>query len=66
MLKIGEIMLDKRWISTEQLNYALSLSEQTNLRLGEMLIQLGWIGEQQLQQALKEQQWRRSGFWVIS
>ncbi len=66
MLKIGEIMLRKRWISLKQLEYALYLCKQTNLRLGETLIQLGWINEDQLQEALKEQHWRRLGLWVIN
>lgn len=66
VLKLGEIMLNKRWISEEQLEHALSLAAQHNTRLGEMLLQLGWIGEKQLEQALKEQYWRQHGFWVIS
>lgn len=65
MMRIGEIMIQKRWISTEQLHYALYLSNSNNRKLGEVLVELGWIAYEQLEQALKEQYWRKSGYWVI-
>ncbi|ELR99188.1 hypothetical protein [Gloeocapsa sp. PCC 73106] len=65
MMRLGQILLQKQWISSEQLSYALDVSTSKNLKLGETLVQLCWISDEQIEQALKEQYWRQSGYWVI-
>jgi hypothetical protein len=62
---LGQILLQKRWISQNQLEKTVHQLDRSDRRLGELLMQQGLISPDQLQQALKEQYWRRNGYWVI-
>ncbi|MDJ0601927.1 MAG: hypothetical protein QNJ37_24180 [Crocosphaera sp.] len=64
-MQIGQILLQKNWISSEQLEETIKLQTSQNNRLGELLLQKGLIANSQLESALKEQYWRKNGFWVI-
>ena len=55
---IGELLVQKEFISQVHLNQALAIQRHTSLKLGEILIQQGLISPQQLQQVLNEQRWR--------
>jgi hypothetical protein len=63
--KLGWILIHKRWISPAQLQMTLTQQLNANRPLGELLLEQSLISEVQLQQALKEQYWRRNGYWVI-
>lgn len=65
LAKLGQILLRKRWITSQQLEEAISLQAYYHLRLGELLIRQGILGPPQLEEALQEQMWRKKGFWVI-
>ena len=43
----------------------IQLQTSQKRRLGELLLQKGLIVKTQLDAALKEQYWRKNGFWVI-
>ena len=66
MMKLGEILLRKQWISAAELSQAVTQQRLTKKMLGEVLVEAGLIESQQLNMALKEQYWRNNGFWVIS
>lgn len=63
--KLGWILIRKRWISAAQLQTFLSKQPQSQQKLGELLLSAALITEGQLKQALREQYWRRNGYWVI-
>ena len=65
-MKLGQILLKKQWVSPTELAEAVAKQSLTKQRLGEVLVAEGLISLQQLNLALKEQYWRRNGFWVIS
>lgn len=65
-IQLGEILVRRRIISRRQLDSMLSEQKQTGERLGAMLFRKGMISYQRLQDALKEQYWRKNGYWVIS
>ena len=50
--KLGDLLLDRRFLTIEQLNSALEIKAQSKKRLGEILIDLGYITEDQLIQTL--------------
>ncbi len=50
--RIGEIMLQRGWITWEQLEQALVLQQRCRVRIGEILVQLGSISRSRLLQAL--------------
>ncbi|MEZ0576272.1 glycosyl transferase family protein [Halodesulfovibrio aestuarii] len=50
--KLGDLLLDRRFLTIEQLDHALEIKDKTNKRLGEVLIELGYITEDQLVQTL--------------
>ncbi|GFE68738.1 hypothetical protein [Chroococcus sp. FPU101] len=62
---LGQILLKKRWVSLNQLETTVNQQKDSNHKLGELLLQQGFIAQEQLEQALKEQYWRRNGYWVI-
>ncbi len=64
-MQLGQILLQKKWISSEQLEEAIKTQTRQKSPLGEVLLQKGLIGNDQLDTALKEQYWRQNGFWVI-
>ncbi|MFA6636156.1 MAG: ATPase, T2SS/T4P/T4SS family [Candidatus Omnitrophota bacterium] len=55
-LRIGEILVEKKIITAEQLNIAIKEQESTGEAVGEILKKLGFITEYQLLKALAEQQ----------
>ncbi len=55
-LRIGEILVEKRLITTEQLDRALGEHQKTKEFLGQTLIRLGLITEEKLLKVLAEQQ----------
>lgn len=64
-MKLGMILVHKKLISQNQLERGLEIIETTDKRLGELLLENGEISNSQLQEALKEQYWRKRGFWII-
>ena len=54
--RLGEILIEKKYISEAQLIEALSESKKQNMPLGSMLYQLNFITLDQLKEALHEQQ----------
>ncbi|MEO1131394.1 MAG: hypothetical protein AAFX40_01665 [Cyanobacteria bacterium J06639_1] len=65
-IQLGEILVRRHVLSRSQLDSMLSEQKQTGERLGAMLFRKGMISYQRLQDALKEQYWRKNGYWVIS
>lgn len=64
-MRLGQILLQKKWISSKQLQEIIQLQTSKKNRLGQLLLQKGLIVNNQLETALKEQYWRKNGFWVI-
>jgi hypothetical protein len=64
-MKIGEILIRKKLVSPNQLDRAIGKQEQTRQKLGEVLVDDCLISLDDLDMALKEQYWRKNGFWVI-
>ncbi|ACK64998.1 conserved hypothetical protein [Rippkaea orientalis PCC 8801] len=64
-MQLGQILLYKKWISSDQLEEAIKLQNNQKSKLGQILLQKGLIANEQLNTALKEQYWRENGFWVI-
>lgn len=64
-MKIGEILLRKKLVSPNQLNRAIGKQGETRQKLGEVLLEDSLISSDDLDMALKEQYWRKNGFWVI-
>ena len=53
--KLGEILVEKGFITREELEKALEIQKQLKKPLGEVLVELGYITEDQLLEALSEQ-----------
>lgn len=64
-MKLGQILIHKNIISSQQLQEALEMQSANSHKIGEILILKGLIQPPQLQEAILEQQWRNQGFWVI-
>lgn len=64
-IKLGEVLLRKRLISLVQLEYALANQTSACQTLGQLLLEEGMVSRRELEEALKEQYWRRNGFWFI-
>lgn len=62
---LGEILVKKKVISSDQLEEVIRLQSSYHKKIGELLMMQGFIQESELQQALKEQYWRRNGYWMI-
>jgi type IV pilus assembly protein PilB len=54
-LKIGELLLEAKAITKEQLDEALGTQPASGKKLGQILIERGWVGEGQLTQCLSLQ-----------
>lgn len=54
--RLGEILLERGWITHEQLYRALEKQQHARGRLGTALVEIDALSEEQLQQALSEQQ----------
>lgn len=50
--KFGDLLLDRKFLTIEQLDSALAVKNTTNKRIGEVLLDLGYITEDQLIQTL--------------
>ncbi|MEL4894454.1 hypothetical protein [Crocosphaera sp. Alani8] len=61
-MRLGQILLQKNWISPEQLEETIRVQASQKSRLGELLLQKGLIVNTQLEVALKEQYRRKNGF----
>lgn len=64
-VKLGWILVNKKIISQTQLESILTIQFRSDKKLGELLLEQKLISPNQLQQALKEQYWRKNGYWVI-
>jgi len=53
--RIGELLMEKGYITYEQLDHALDEQRKTGLRLGKMLMQLGYMSEERLIEILSAQ-----------
>jgi bacteriophage N4 adsorption protein B len=53
--KLGDVLIDNRDITMDQLNHALMIQKSKPQRLGEILQELGWLQPQALAQALQRQ-----------
>jgi adsorption protein B len=53
--KLGDLLLDARAITSEQLNQALAIQKTRPKKLGEILQEMGWINQQMLDQVLPRQ-----------
>ena len=57
--RIGELLVEKGWITVEQVDEALQIqtgqSEDERKRLGKILGDLGYVTEQQLEEVVREQ-----------
>jgi len=52
---LGEILLEKGFITPENLNIALEEQKKTGARLGQVLLKLGFVTEKQLAMAISQQ-----------
>jgi murein DD-endopeptidase MepM/ murein hydrolase activator NlpD len=57
-IRIGEVLLEKKLISQEQLQQALLAQNETGQKLGDILISQGVITNRQLEAALSTQYWQ--------
>jgi hypothetical protein len=64
-MKLGEILLNKKLLTPEQLHSLLPQQPETGKKLGELLREQQWVSSEDLEKALPEQYWRRNGYWVI-
>ena len=62
---LGWILLRKGWITPAQLEMALHSQQTIATPLGTLLMQDSLLPSEQLDLALKEQFWRRNGYWVM-
>ena len=53
-IPIGEVLLQNKIITEEQLEYALKVQKSRGKRLGDMLIELGYVKEDEITKALGE------------
>ncbi len=53
--RLGRLLINRGYITEEQLDEALKLQASQNLMLGEVLIEQGWISAKDLQRTLKHQ-----------
>jgi len=53
--RLGLLLIEKGLITSEQLDRALRIQNQTGNRLGEILVTQGWISQRQLNRSLQKQ-----------
>jgi adsorption protein B len=53
--KLGQLLLDDKVITAEQLDQALALQRGSKKKLGEILQEMGWLRPQALDRALQRQ-----------
>jgi hypothetical protein len=64
-MKLGEVLIQRKLISPDQLEFVLENQFSYPKRIGELLIERSLISSDDLSSALKEQYWRDRGYWVI-
>ena len=64
-VRLGELLLVKKLISTNELEKCLALQSHECRKLGEIIVNQKLVPQTQLEETLKEQYWRNNGFWVI-
>ncbi|NJR64454.1 MAG: hypothetical protein HC772_02600 [Leptolyngbyaceae cyanobacterium CRU_2_3] len=64
-MKLGEVLVQRKLISSEQVQYILEHQFSSPKRMGELLLERSLISCDDLTSALKEQYWRDQGYWVI-
>ena len=64
-MKLGEILLQRKMVSADQLEQAIAKQQNTKKKIGELLLEDGLISREILRKALLEQYWRHNGYWVI-
>jgi len=52
--KLGDILIEKGWITTDNLNEALNIQRESGSKLGHILVKQGLITEDQLTEAVSE------------
>ncbi|MGB8699275.1 MAG: peptidoglycan DD-metalloendopeptidase family protein [Thermosynechococcaceae cyanobacterium] len=57
-VRVGEVLIQKKLITPDDLKLALAIQRETHLKLGEILIQQGLVTRRQMNEALSEQRWR--------
>lgn len=62
--KLGSLMLNKKLISQQDLNRALTEQAKIGKKLGEILIEKEIISPSTLEFLRKEQTWRKQGLWL--
>ena len=62
---LGEILIRKKLLTSNQLNSILTQQKKNHKKLGEFLLNLELISTEELEKALQEQYWRNNGYWVI-
>ena len=62
---LGEILIRQKLINCQQLEKALIQQKTNKQKLGAIFLNLGFISHNQLKVSLKEQHWRRNGYWLI-
>ncbi|MEM9220464.1 MAG: hypothetical protein AAGD25_39850 [Cyanobacteria bacterium P01_F01_bin.150] len=67
-MQLGEILVRRHYITTTQLEKAISvqMSQEVHRRLGRLLLSLNFLkDEYALVRARKEQYWRSQNKWII-
>ncbi|NES84487.1 MAG: hypothetical protein F6K10_25485 [Moorea sp. SIO2B7] len=64
-MKLGEILINRKLISWEKLKPIIAKQLSNEKRLGEILVEEKLISDEYLAIALREQYWRKNGFWTI-
>jgi murein DD-endopeptidase MepM/ murein hydrolase activator NlpD len=62
-IRVGDVLIQKRLITTDELTQALLEQRNTKAKLGEILVQRGLLTHQELRAALNEQRWRN---WIAA
>ena len=53
--RLGRIVVERKWVTEEQLELAVQLQQTSGLRLGEALVELGFVTRKQVDRALRKQ-----------
>lgn len=66
-MKIGEILLNRKQITIDQLEQAMEIQRTTRQLLGKILIDCHFLSnEDVLERSLQEQYWRSQQKWIIN
>jgi Curlin associated repeat len=53
--RLGRVVVERKWVTEEQLELALQLQQTSGQRLGEALVELGFVTRKQIERALRKQ-----------